>query len=163
MISEELQNLARDAFEHDAVPELLRGDAPYTCTPGKNTYGLEPTDWSRLMRLGVLPWCEADPTGARWAQLVQGIQSLVNGGAEDLWCLTKVYSHLCYVEKDEGHASPALKQFPVKQMGEALLAHREELTRMKQWCGQWNPEGLWGDVTHADGVLAQRFHRGFLP
>ena len=57
---------------------------------------------------------------------------------------------------------PALEGFPVEALHTALGRCRMQLTMTKKWSGQSDPEGLWGDIWHADQALERRWHRGVL-
>ena len=69
--------LTRRAFEQDQVPQLLKGEAPYAIAPDRFLPAAPPTDWSALLREGVLPYCAQDETGERWKTLRAAICALI--------------------------------------------------------------------------------------
>ena len=88
--------LTRRAFEQDQVPQLLKGEAPYAIAPDRFLPAAPPTDWSALLREGVLPYCAQDETGERWETLRAAICALIEGNALEVWCAYNVYFSLCY-------------------------------------------------------------------
>lgn len=154
--------LTRRAFETGQVPQLLKGEAPYALAPDRFLPADPPTDWSALLREGVLPYCAQDGTGGRWAQFHEAIRTLLGGNALEVWCAYNVYFSLCYAAEGGEVSLPALEDFPVEELHAALTRCRLQLTMTKKWSGQNDPEGLWGDIWHADQALERRWHRGVL-
>lgn len=154
--------LTRQAFEADQAAQLLKGEAPYALAPDRFTPADVPTDWSRLLRSGVLPYCGQDPSGQRWDQLDRAIRTLISGNALEVWCAYNVYFYLCYAAEGGAVLVPALERFPVEDLHAALGRCRMQLTMTKKWSGAREPEGLWGDILHADIALERRWHRGVL-
>lgn len=154
--------LTRRAFAADQVPQLLKGEAPYALAPDRFLPADPPTDWSALLREGVLPYCAGDSSGERWAQLDGAIRALIQGNALEVWCAYNVYFYLCYAAEGGAVSLPALEHFPVEELHAALGRHRMQLTMTKKWSGRNDPEGLWGDIWHADLALERRWHRGVL-
>ena len=154
--------LTRQAFEADQAAQLLKGEAPYALAPDRFTPADVPTDWSRLLRSGVLPYCGQDPSGQRWDQLDRAIRTLISGNALEVWCAYNVYFYLCYAAEGGAVLVPALERFPVENLHAALGRCRMQLNMTKKWSGAREPEGLWGDILHADIALERRWHRGVL-
>ena len=154
--------LTRRAFEQDQVPQLLKGEAPYAIAPDRFLPAAPPTDWSALLREGVLPYCAQDETGERWETLRAAICALIEGNALEVWCAYNVYFSLCYAAEGGKVKLPALEGFPVEALHTALGRCRMQLTMTKKWSGQSDPEGLWGDIWHADQALERRWHQGVL-
>lgn len=158
----EMQELARRAFDNDALCALLKGEEPYTCRPDRFLPADVPVDWDRLLRTGVLPCCLQDATGERWAQLDQAILKLIQGGPLDVWCAYNVYFYLCYAAQGNRKALPVLERFPVEQLRAALKGQQLTLAFRREWTGKNDPAGLWGDILSADAALNARYQMGVL-
>ena len=161
-MAQDPQALTKQAFEAGEVARLLKGEAPYALAPDRFTPADVPTDWGALLRAGVLPYCGEDESGERWTQLDQAIRALIDGNALEVWCAYNVYFYLCYAAEGGAVLVPALERFPVEELHEALSRCRMQLTMTKKWSGAREPEGLWGDILHADIALQRRYHRGVL-
>ena len=161
-MAQDPQALTKQAFEAGEVARLLKGEASYALAPDRFTPADVPTDWGALLRAGVLPYCGEDESGERWTQLDQAIRALIAGNALEVWCAYNVYFYLCYAAEGGAVSVPALERFPVEELHGALSRCRMQLTMTKKWSGAREPEGLWGDILHADIALQRRYHRGVL-
>lgn len=154
--------LTSRAFEADEVVKLLKGEAPYALALDRFTPAKVPTDWSTLLREGVLPYCSQDDSGVRWDRLDRGVRGLIAGNALEVWCAYNVYFYLCYAAEGGAIPVPALEHFPVQELRTALHRCRLQLSMTRKWSGTQLPDGLWGDIWYADMALERRYHRGVL-
>ncbi len=152
-----VETLVRQAFEGGQVAALLRGEEPYHCAMDRFTPGNSPTNWEMLLRTGILPYCTGDRD--RTAQFYQGVDTLLSGGAPDVWCAFSVYFFLCF-SLDEEPQYITMDGFPIDRLRSRLLECREELAACKLWDGAQNPNGLWGEVLRLNTVLRNTLRQG---
>lgn len=162
MNQQEIINLCKTAFVDNQVARLLNGTKPYQCTPDKNMPGLAPTDWESVLRMGIIPMCEADGFGILLQQFRRGFCELLQGDVVDIWCAYNVYFYDCYIEAESKTKVQLIDQDMRETLRTALYDHKEQLTICRLWQGSQEEAGLWGDIWFADQALQRRLKKGVL-
>ena len=162
MNQQEIYELCKRAFIEEKIPELFRGEEPYNCPVGAQVPALIPTDWESILRSGVYPLCVTDATGISIARCRKALGDMLKGDILDIWCAYNVYFYGIYIEKESQREALVVNEAVRAQISQAVYRHREALKNCKLWQGKWEQEGLWGDISHADRALQQRWQMGVL-
>lgn len=156
-MKDEIYKLTEKAFETDHVVDLLKGAGEYAVAPNKSSFADQPTDWSNLIRMGIIPYCMEDITSARWKCFLEAVKALINGSAVDVWYAYNIYYFLAYAAHGGNIMLPGYVYFPREDLHAGIGQHIPELMKIKKWSGTNEPEGLWGDIYFADLALERRY------
>jgi len=144
--SEDIIVLARKAYITGKISDLLSGVCGYECPLHYSTPANVPTDFERVIALGIYRLYEQDNDAGVHSAYTYAIVKLAAGDPEQVWIAYMVALFQARLELQNISPFKIVTPELVKHIKYNINKNKALLTSIFKWQGEGKKEGLWQDI-----------------
>lgn len=156
---DEIYRLTKEAYLNNKMKALILGENPFQIPLDRYHAATHPTDWSQLLRHGIMPLLKQDYSGLIKNQIKKSLINVAKCGPVGAWSVFNLYYY--YFSTSDPREKLSVFDNELRHtLRVNLLCKKHVLERNFEWSGREHKNGLWGDIMAADAILERNFKAG---